>query len=142
MATQTKSTSVQTTIDTKVKTLKVKSNLKAGRDPASGLLPGIHGGDPGQAGQGDQRVQAYNFRMCMTDAPANRVPFPRPAGYDPKRYELLLRYLQGGVWDALGSITPMPNRKTDTNNNGGFSTDNIGMNYDYPGSRHQPNVTQ
>ena len=68
----------------------------------------------------------------MTDAPANRLPFPRPAGYDPKRYELLLRYLQGGVWDALGSITPMPNRKTDTNNNGGFSTDNIGMNYDYP----------
>jgi hypothetical protein len=101
-------------------------------DPSSGLLPGIHGGDPGQAGQGDHRVQAYNFRMCMTDAPANRIPFPRPAGYDPKRYELMLRYLQGGVWDALGSITPMPNRKTDTNNNGGFSTDNIGMNYDYP----------
>ena len=101
-------------------------------DPASGLLPCIHGGDPGQAGQGDRRIQAYNFRMCMTDVPANRLPFPRPAGYDPKRYELLLRYLQGGVWDALGSITPMPNRKTDTNNNGGFSTDNIGMNYDYP----------
>ena len=57
-------------------------------DPASGLLPGIHGGDPGQAGQGDRRIQAYNFRMCMTDAPANRLPFPRPAGYDPTRYEL------------------------------------------------------
>jgi hypothetical protein len=101
-------------------------------DPTSGLLPGIHGGDPGQAGHGDRRVQAYNFRMCMTDVPANRMPFPKPEGYDPKRYELLLRYIQGGVWDALGSITPMPNRKTDTNNNGGFSTDNIGMNYDYP----------
>jgi len=101
-------------------------------DPTSGLLPCIHGGNPGQAGQGDNRIQAYNFRMCMTDDPANRLPFPRPAGYDPKRYELLLRYLHGGVWDALGSITPMPNRKTDTNNNGGFSTDNIGMNYDYP----------
>jgi hypothetical protein len=101
-------------------------------DPASGLLPGIHGGDPGQAGQGDRRVQAYNFRMCMTDVPENRIPFPKPQGYDTKRYELMLRYIQGGVWDALGSITPMPNRKTDTNNNGGFSTDNIGMNYDYP----------
>ena len=101
-------------------------------DPASGLLPGIHGGDPGQAGQGDHRVQAYNFRMCMTDLPANRLPFPKPEGYDPKRYEILLRYIQGGVWDALNSKTPMPNRKTDTNNNGGFSTDNIGMNYDYP----------
>jgi hypothetical protein len=99
---------------------------------SSGLLPGIHGGDPGRAGEGDRRVQAYNFRMCMTDVAANRIPFPKPAGYDPKRYELLLRYIQGGVWDALGSITPMPNRKTDANNNGGVSTDNIGLNYDYP----------
>jgi hypothetical protein len=101
-------------------------------DRSSGLLPGIQGGDPGQPGQADRRVQAYNFRMCMTDVPANRIPFPKPEGYDPRRYELMLRYLQGGIWDALGSITPMPNRKTDTNNNGGFSTDNIGMNYDYP----------
>jgi hypothetical protein len=101
-------------------------------DPASGLLPGIHGGDPGQAGQGDRRVQAYNFRMCMTDVPGNRIPWPRPEGYDPRRYELLLRYIRAGVWDALGSIIPMPNRKTDTNNNGAFSTDHIGMNYDYP----------
>jgi hypothetical protein len=101
-------------------------------DASSGLLPGIHGGDPGQPGQGDRRVQAYNFRMCMTDVAANRIAWPKPEEYDPRRYELLLRYIQGGVWDALGSITPMPNRKTDTNNNGGFSTDNIGMNYDYP----------
>jgi hypothetical protein len=101
-------------------------------DPASGLLPGLHAGGPGEHGQGDHRVQAYNFRMCLTNAPENRLPFPKPAGYDPLRYELLLRYIQGGVWDAFGSNLPMPNRKTDTNNNGGFSTDNIGMNYDYP----------
>jgi hypothetical protein len=101
-------------------------------DPASGLLPGIQAGDPGQAGEGDRRVQAYNFRICMTDVPANRIPWPKPEGYDPGRYELLLRYIQAGIWDALGSITPMPNRKTDTNNNGAFSTDNIGMNYDFP----------
>ncbi|HEV3004292.1 MAG TPA: FAD-dependent oxidoreductase [Pirellulales bacterium] len=105
--------------------------LTPGR-PASGLLPGIHAGSPGEHGQGDRRVQAYNFRMCLTDDPANRLPFPKPAGYDPLRYELLLRYVQAGVFDALGSNLPMPNRKTDTNNNGAFSTDNIGTNYDYP----------
>jgi hypothetical protein len=101
-------------------------------DPASGLLLGIQPGDPGRPGQGDRRVQAYNFRMCMTDDPANRIPWPRPEGYDPARYEIMLRYIQAGVWDAIGSITPMPNHKTDTNNNGAVSTDNIGMNYDYP----------
>ncbi len=101
-------------------------------NPASGLLPGIHDGSPGEHGQGDHRVQAYNFRMCMTDDPANRVAWPKPHGYDPLRYELLLRYIQAGTWDVLGNNQPMPNHKTDTNNNGGFSTDNIGMNYDYP----------
>ncbi|MGH7139732.1 MAG: FAD-dependent oxidoreductase [Pirellulales bacterium] len=101
-------------------------------DPASGLLPGIHSGVAGQHGEGDRRVQAYNFRMCLTDDPANRLPFPKPPGYDPLRYELLRRYIAAGVFDALGSNLPMPNRKTDTNNNGAFSTDNIGMNYDYP----------
>jgi hypothetical protein len=101
-------------------------------DPASGLLPGIQGTDPGHDGDGDKRVQAYNFRMCLTDAPENRIPIPQPARYNALRYELLLRYIQTGVWDAFGSNSLMPNRKTDTNNNGAFSTDNIGMNYDYP----------
>ena len=101
-------------------------------DPASGLLPGVHGEDPGQQGAGDKRVQAYNFRMCLTDVPQNRLPFPKPAGYDPLRYELALRTILAGQWDGLGNPIMMPNRKTDTNNNGAFSSDNIGMNYDYP----------
>ncbi|HET6879143.1 MAG TPA: FAD-dependent oxidoreductase [Pirellulales bacterium] len=101
-------------------------------DPASGLLPCIHSGNPGEHGEGDHRVQAYNFRLCLTDDPANRLPFPKPSGYDPLRYELLRRYIAAGVFDAMGSNLPMPNRKTDMNNNGAFSTDNIGMNYDYP----------
>ena len=93
----------------------------------------VHDGEPGEQGQGDRRVQAYNFRMCLTDVPENRIPFPKPAGYDPQRYELSLRYDPGGsVGRHRHPITPMPNRKTDTNNNGAFSTDNIGMNYDYP----------
>jgi hypothetical protein len=101
-------------------------------DASSGLVPGIQGMDPGRHGEGDRRVQAYNFRLCLTDVPENRLPFPKPEQYDPLRYELLLRYVQAGVWDAMNSNLAMPNRKTDLNNNGGFSTDNIGMNYDYP----------
>ena len=105
--------------------------LKPG-DPSSGVLPGIHDGSPGEHGSGDKRVQAYNFRMCLTDVPANRIPFPKPAGYDPLRYELALRTILAGQWDGLGAPSAMPNRKTDTNNRGAFSSDNIGMNYDYP----------
>ena len=101
-------------------------------DPSSGLLPGIQKEGPGIDGQGDNRIQAYNFRMCLTDAGENRIPFAKPRGYDPLRYELLLRYINAGVWDAFCSNSPMPNRKTDTNNCGAFSTDHIGANYAYP----------
>lgn len=101
-------------------------------DPASGLLPGIHGDDPGEECQGDHRVQAYCFRMCLSNHPENRVPFPKPANYDPLRYELLARYLDTGWTAVFRKFDPIPNRKTDTNNHGAFSTDNIGMNYDYP----------
>ncbi|MEN8773406.1 MAG: FAD-dependent oxidoreductase [Akkermansiaceae bacterium] len=101
-------------------------------DPSSGLLPGIMAGGPGQEGEGDQKVQAYCFRMCLTNDPENRVTFPKPEGYDPMRYELYLRYIEAGWRTVWGNHKPMPNRKTDTNNHGGFSTDNIGMNWDYP----------
>ena len=101
-------------------------------DPTSGLLPRVHGDDPGEVGKGDQRVQAYCFRMCMTDVPENRVPWPKPENYDPRQYEILLRNFEAGDHRVPWSPTMMPNRKTDTNNNGAFSTDDIGMNYDYP----------
>jgi hypothetical protein len=101
-------------------------------DPESGLLPGIHDGGPGAEGAGDRRVQAYNYRMTLTDVAANRQPIPKPEGYDPRRYELLRRYLVAGVFDAIDLNSPMPNRKTDVNNNGAFSSDHIGANYDYP----------
>ncbi len=101
-------------------------------DPSSGLLPRIHPGSPGQEGEADKRVQAYCFRMCLTDDPENRVPFAKPEGYDAKQYELLGRYLRAGWSKVTSKFDMLPNRKTDTNNHGGFSTDNIGMNYDYP----------
>jgi hypothetical protein len=100
-------------------------------DPASGLLPGVLPDPPGPDGTGDHRVQAYCFRMCNTDVPENRLPFEKPDGYDPLRYELLLRNFEAGETRAPWHPTPMPNRKTDTNNNYGFSTDNINMNYQW-----------
>ena len=106
-------------------------------DPSSGLLPGVHGDDPGEEGEGDRRVQAYCFRMCMTDVPGNRLSWMKPADYDPLRYEILLRNFEAGDHRAPWSPTLMPNRKTDTNNNGAFSTDNIGKNYDYPEADYQ-----
>jgi hypothetical protein len=106
-------------------------------DPSSGLLPRIHSGSPGKDGDGDHRVQAYCFRMCLTTVPENQVPFPKPPGYDPLQYELLARYLQTG-WDhVFRKFDPAPNWKTDTNNHGAFSTDNIGKSYDYPEASYE-----
>ncbi|MBN2325587.1 MAG: FAD-dependent oxidoreductase [Candidatus Omnitrophica bacterium] len=101
-------------------------------DPASGLLPRISADDPGIKGEGDSRIQAYCFRMCLTDVPENRIPFPKPDGYDPSQYELLVRVLESGWRETFDKFDPIPNKKTDTNNHGPFSTDNIGFNYDYP----------
>ncbi|NIA30456.1 MAG: FAD-dependent oxidoreductase [Actinobacteria bacterium] len=100
--------------------------------PSSGLLPGIDPTGPDKEGSGDHRVQAYCFRMCMSDAPENRVPFEKPAGYDSLQYELLFRNFEAGEDGVPLIISMMPNRKTDTNNKHGFSTDYIGQNYDWP----------
>ena len=101
-------------------------------EPASGLLPRIHAGGPGEEGHGDRRVQAYNYRMCLTKVPENRIAFPKPDNYDPMQYELLARYLDKGWRAIFAKFDPAPNAKTDTNNHGAFSTDDIGMHYDYP----------
>lgn len=101
-------------------------------DPKSGLLHGVHGGSPGRQGEADHRVQAYNYRMCTTDVADNSVDWPKPADYDALRYELLLRNFEAGDLRVPWNPVLMPNRKTDTNNNFAISTDNIGMNYDYP----------
>lgn len=101
-------------------------------DPDSGVLPGIQTDGPGKDGEGDSRIQTYNFRLCATTAKENLVAFEKPAGYDPHRYELLLRNLEAGDHRICWNPVMMPNQKTDTNNNFAVSTDNIGMNYDYP----------
>ena len=106
-------------------------------DPAGGLLPGVHGDPPGNDGEGDHRVQAYCFRLCATDVAANRRPWPKPANYNPLRYELLLRNFDADDQRIPWNPVFMPNRKTDSNNNFAISTDNIGMNYDYPDGDYQ-----
>ncbi|MDP2338299.1 MAG: FAD-dependent oxidoreductase [Bacteroidota bacterium] len=117
-------------------------------NPASGLLPFITKGAPGIDGSGDKDIQAYCFRMTLTDRPENRIHFAKPEGYNELEYELLFRNYEA----AEGPIeemypygdplvpwinTPMPNRKTDTNNQKGFSTDFIGQNYDYPDASYE-----
>ena len=108
-------------------------------DPSSGLLPFVQAEPRGRPGDGDRSVQAYNFRLCYTQNASNRLPLTPPQRYDPARYELLARYLEALVatghaprlsqfWNPI----LLPNAKTDINNNGGFSTDFIGANYDYP----------
>lgn len=106
--------------------------------PASGLLPGVHRLGVPANGEGDRLIQAYNFRTCMTRRPELRVPFPRPHDYDERQYKLLARYFEAG-WDMDlkpdGTFTKydeLANGKTDTNNGGGFASDFIGGNWDFP----------
>ncbi len=116
-------------------------------DPSSGLLPNINK-SPGINGEGDEKIQAYCFRMCLTDHPENRIPFQKPPGYDDQDYELLFRNYEArkGTLEEMYSYgngvipwinSKMPNRKTDTNNRFGFSTDYIGMNYAYPEASYE-----
>lgn len=101
-------------------------------NPASGLLPFINAEGPGKDGSSAKGVQAYCFRMCLTDHPDNRIPFDKPASYRELDYELLLRNYEAGEKQVPWINSDMPNRKTDTNNRLGFSTDFIGQNYRYP----------
>ena len=106
-------------------------------DPASGILPRISQTPPGIKGDGDHRIQAYCYRMCLTDVKENQIPFKKPASYDASQYEILQRVLESEWMEVFEKFDPIPNRKTDTNNHGPFSTDNIGMNYEYPEASYE-----
>ncbi|MDF2922964.1 MAG: xanthan lyase [Paenibacillaceae bacterium] len=100
--------------------------------PASGLLARVNPDPGGSAGDGDGKTQAYNYRMCLTSDPANRIAVGKPEGYREEDYEILFRLLEQGYDGLVFKLTMMPGGKTDSNNNGKFSTDYIGMNHDYP----------
>lgn len=109
-------------------------------NPASGLLWGISSEPIKPNGTGDKKVQAYNYRIALTNEPENMIPITRPAGYDSTRYELLLRLKEVSPWKSVGDVlymSRMPGGKTDINNINGFSTDMIGMNWDYPEASYQ-----
>jgi hypothetical protein len=109
-------------------------------DPQSGLLWGISSEAVAAQGSGDKKVQTYNFRICLTSDPANQIPITQPENYDLSRYELLLRVLEkepNRPFNLIMKPDLMPNKKTDINNNGPFSTDMIGMNYEYPESSYE-----
>lgn len=118
-------------------------------DPSSGLLPMINPDGPGVAGEGDKKVQAYCFRMTLTDVPENRIPFEKPKTYNEQYYELLFRNYEAAIGGQIERMydygdpiipwinTPMPNRKTDINNQKGLSTNFIGQNYRYPEASYE-----
>ncbi|HVE15265.1 MAG TPA: FAD-dependent oxidoreductase [Chthoniobacterales bacterium] len=117
----------------------IKNQLPKGIDPylrpgnpASGLLPGVNADAGGPIGSADQKIQAYCYRMCLTDAPRNRLPIAKPAGYRESDYELVFRAIEKGQTRGFFKLSALPNRKTDSNNDSGISTDFIGQNYDYP----------
>ncbi len=100
-------------------------------DPTSGLLPFVFAEDP-VPGEGDRRIQAYNYRLCVTTDPANRLPFAKPAGYRELDHEMLLRNLEAGDVRFPALLHKLPNGKTDWNSMHAVGTDYVGANWDYP----------
>lgn len=104
---------------------------------SSGLLQGISSLPADHQGKGDSLIQAYNFRLCITKSENNKVPFPKPSLYDPEQYELLRRYIHSGVFDIFYLVRSLPNSKSDHNTWGGFNTDFIGGNYEWPDASYK-----
>jgi hypothetical protein len=109
-------------------------------DDRGKLMPEVDPGPMAANGSGDKKVQAYNFRMILTNDPANKMPWSKPNGYDASNFELLARYLQEwnqhmhrdpNFHDVMNPVE-IPNRKADFNNNGAFSSDYIGKSWAYP----------
>jgi len=106
-------------------------------DPKSGLCRWVDDSEPGIKGEADARIQAYCYRLCMTDCRENQIPFQKPENYDPQDYELLRRVLVSGWREAFQKFDRVPNLKTDTNNHGPVSMDFIGQNYEYPEASYE-----
>ena len=107
------------------------SGLDAKGNPIFGVFPAPQL----QAGDADHRTQSYNFRICVTQRPDIFIPFPKPANYDPSRYELLRRMIEAFPGIRLGRLFHLgatSHGKYDLNAQGLFSTDYPGANFDYP----------
>ena len=107
---------------------KISPYLKEGNSK-SGVLPYITPKTWGEQGDRDKRVQAYCYRMTLTNDPANRLSIRKPKNYQPLWYELHARMLKlepDTKLQQIITLTPMPNKKTDTNH-----LDFFGASYDY-----------
>jgi hypothetical protein len=108
-------------------------------DPASGLLPHIHRIEGLTNGQGDRKIQAYNYRVCLTTDPANRMPIDKPPGYREIDHELLLRNFEAGDLRLPALIEPLAGdgQKVDWNNMHAVGSDHPGANWDYPEASYE-----
>jgi hypothetical protein len=108
-------------------------------DPSSGLLPHIHKIDGLRNGQGDKKIQAYNYRVCLTTDPANRIPMDKPAGYREIDHELLLRNFEAGDTRLPALVEPLAGegKKVDWNNMHAVGSDYAGANWEYPEASYQ-----
>ena len=106
-------------------------------NPASGVLPLVNTNSVGATGTADNRLQSYNFRLCLTQVATNKIAIAPPVNYSPTNYELVRRYVNARA-ATNGSISLsslihiqqiIPNGKTDINANGELSTDYVGYNY-------------
>lgn len=106
-------------------------------DFSSGLLPRIHPDFGGSIGDGDNGVQSFNFRMCLTDCPENRVMIRKPRNYNEQDYEIVLRASEAGMpKENFFKLSFIPNRKIDANNASLVSTDYIGMSWNWSQADH------
>ena len=119
-------------------TAEVDPYVKPG-DPSSGLLPYIHKADGLTNGQGDKKIQAYNYRVCLTTDPANRIPIEKPEGYREIDHELLLRNFEAGDTRLPALIEPLEGsgKKVDWNNMHAVGSDYVGANYEYPEASYE-----
>ncbi len=107
-------------------------------DSSSGLLPLINPEVPGNSGDSAPGVQAYCFRLCLTTAKENQIPIVPPPNYDPKRYELVARFIEaclanGDEMDLrwFSKHDPLPNHKWDFNT-ATFGANLPGANWEWP----------
>ncbi len=101
-------------------------------DPSSGLLRRVNSSAGGEVGEANKMIQAYNYRMCLTNNPENRIMITKPDGYKEADYEILFRAIEQGQHRRFFKLALISKDKTDSNNDSGISTDYIGTNYMYP----------
>lgn len=108
-------------------------------DPTSGLLPHVNKIEGLTNGQGDKKIQAYNYRVCLTSNPDNRIPIEKPPGYREIDHELLLRNFDAGDMRLPALVEPLagPGQKVDWNNMHAVGSDYVGANWDYPEASYE-----